>query len=104
MNNVTVKDYSSKVKVFLSEAVRKQVAEAAELLKLQAQQEAPVKTGNLRDSINAIPSATGYKVEASASYTGEVEFGTPTKQANPFFTRAIEKIIRMSKGIFRKVT
>ena len=59
----------------------------------EAQDNAPVKTGNLKGSIHvANLSALSGEVIPSAEYAYHVNFGTHKQKANPFFSNAIEKV------------
>jgi HK97 gp10 family phage protein len=57
-----------------------------------AADEAPVRTGALRESIHVEPvTATKVRVVASAPYAGFVHDGTSRQKANPFMLRAIAR-------------
>lgn len=64
----------------------------AENLADMVRQEAPVKTGALRDSVTVTP---GHKanptVAVTVPYAGFVEFGTSRNYANDFFHRAVAR-------------
>lgn len=65
--------------------------EVAELIVSEAQSNAPVDTGFLRDSIHvAEESDTSVSVVADAEYAAYVEYGTSRMAAQPFFEPAVE--------------
>ncbi len=59
----------------------------AESIADKARQNAPVKSGELKESIHA----DGSKVIASAEYASAVELGTATRAAQPYMRPAIEQ-------------
>jgi HK97 gp10 family phage protein len=64
-----------------------------------AADEAPVRTGALRESISAVPvTATKVRVVAAAPYAGFVHDGTSRQKANPFMLRAIARFRFQSRG------
>lgn len=57
-----------------------------------AKQEAPVKTGRLRDSIQVTKVADGYEVGSDLPYSLSVEIGSATTAAQPFLTLAMMSV------------
>lgn len=71
--------------------------ELAHEIETRAQQRAPVRTGFLRSSINAIPESGGrWRVAVGAPYGPFVEFGTHNMGAQPFL---IPAAVEVSKEI-----
>lgn len=64
--------------------------EAAKVIAEEAKRLAPVRTGNLRDSIQAIQEGFDVYVVAEATYAKFVEFGTKRMAARPFIRKALE--------------
>jgi HK97 gp10 family phage protein len=69
---------------------QKTVARIARDMAEDARSRAPVRTGHLRDSIDAKASGKSAEFVAAASYAGFVEFGTYRTPAQPFMSPAIE--------------
>jgi HK97 gp10 family phage protein len=66
--------------------------DAASTIVNDAQANAPVKTGNLRDNIQiSETSDTGITILSNADYSGFVEFGTRYMDAQPFFQPAFDR-------------
>lgn len=64
-------------------------------LQLSARASAPIRTGNLRSSIQVGPaSAQGVQVEAGADYAGYVEFGTVNMQSRPYLRPNISQAVQ----------
>jgi HK97 gp10 family phage protein len=65
--------------------------EAAEFLAETARDQAPVRTGELRDSIGVVPGPDRGSafVVATANHAAPVEWGTYKMSANPFMRRSI---------------
>ncbi len=59
----------------------------AEIIADKARQDAPVKSGELKESIHV----DGNSVIADADHASAVEFGTATRAAQPFMRSAIEQ-------------
>jgi hypothetical protein len=91
--------FAEQTEVEVQEAVVRSAMAIAET----AKQNAPVRTGRLRDSINA----TGGTVEASAPYAGVVEARTPflapaTDSMTPQFIESVgEAVDRAAKKVGR---
>ncbi len=66
----------------------------------KARKLAPVRTGKLRDGIEARVSGKGAKIVSEAPYSGLVEEGTRSIGARPFFRPAIQS---MRKSIQRRM-
>lgn len=76
----------------LSQAIGDALREAAESIVNDAQANAPVDTGFLRDSIEISgESETSVTVTSGAEYSVFVEYGTSKMSAQPFFEPAIEQ-------------
>lgn len=68
---------------------------AAQELQLSARASAPIRTGNLRNSIQPGPaSASGVTVEAGADYAAYVELGTRYMSARPYMKPNISQAIQ----------
>ena len=64
-------------------------------LQLSARAAAPIRTGNLRSSIQVGPaSAEGVEVEAGAEYAGYVEFGTRYMSSRPYMRPSIPRAVQ----------
>lgn len=72
-----------------------QLKENGEELLSLIQQEAPVKTGALRDSFRVDADKKDVAVLTDSSYASEVIFGTRTKSGNNFPQRAIERLKKL---------
>jgi HK97 gp10 family phage protein len=66
------------------------VAMAEEIADI-AREKAPVDTGFLRDHIKALHFAKHSRVDATAKYSGYLEFGTYRMKAQPFLRPAIRE-------------
>jgi len=75
----------------LNKIQKQNVVRALDILCDNIKSEAPVRTGNLRDSVEARKSES--MVIALAPYASFVEFGTWKMEANPFFQRGVWKSI-----------
>jgi HK97 gp10 family phage protein len=77
--------------------------EAAQILVAEAKAEAPVDSGELRDSIREEPSSNPEKtkVVVDAPHAFWVEFGTRDRPADPFFRRAIYGAMTKMGSAFR---
>ena len=73
--------------------------ETADAIVTDARQRVPVRTGVLRDSIQARPQGIGYLVEATAPYAARIEYGFHStdslgrryhQSAQPYLTPAAE--------------
>ena len=62
----------------------------AEVIMLASQDNAPVLTGNLRDSHEVVETVWGAEVRVNADYAVSVEFGTSEMAAQPFLRPAID--------------
>lgn len=68
---------------------------AAQELQLSARAAAPIRTGNLRNSIQPGPaSPQGVQVEAGADYAAYVELGTRYMSARPYMKPAIGQAVQ----------
>lgn len=90
---VQVRWYGDRVLREIDGTVARRTRRAAEHLLSVAQAEAPVRTGQLRDSGHVEPGDRPGQslVVFDAPYAGFVEFGTSRMKANPFFRRAIAR-------------
>src|SRR5690242_20186201 len=60
-----------------------------------AKSSVPVRTGNLRNSIQSGPiTNTSAEVTAGAEYAGFVEYGTSRMQAQPYMTPQIDRALK----------
>lgn len=57
-----------------------------------ANNEVPVRTGKLRDSGDIAKDGEGYAVSFDTPYAQFVHFGTRFQAANPFLTRAVNRV------------
>src|SRR5712692_10290859 len=74
----------------LTDAVTSSLGDAANEIANLAQRYAPVRTGALRDSINAEQTGPmSYGISADAEYATFVEFGTIRMLARPFMRPAV---------------
>ena len=71
------------------------LAEVADFMEQRAKDLAPVRTGNLRDSINAVIDGWSVQLGSGADYAAAVEFGLTTMIARPYMTPAIEEGARL---------
>jgi HK97 gp10 family phage protein len=62
----------------------------AEKLRDRAKENAPVKTGFLRDSIEAVKTDKGAEVVVNANYGIYVEFGSSKWEGHPFLRPAVD--------------
>ena len=80
------------------------VAKTALDLEAQAKNRAPVRTGNLRGSIQATRiSATHWRVTVGADYGVYVEHGTRFMGAQPYFRPAIQAVTRAFRKAMKGV-
>lgn len=85
----TLREIGDNLQANIGEALR----QAAELIVSEAQANAPVDTGHLRDSIEVTEeSDDSVTVVAGAEYAAYVEYGTSKMAAQPFFEPAIESV------------
>lgn len=69
------------------------VAKTAHDLEAQAKDRAPVKTGNLKNSIQAHPrTELEWEVAVGAEYGRYVEYGTVHMGAQPYLTPAVDAV------------
>jgi HK97 gp10 family phage protein len=61
-------------------------------IEAHAKANAPVDTGNLRNSINTTGSGLAYEVTSPAVYSVYQEYGTRKMAAHPFMTPAVELV------------
>jgi HK97 gp10 family phage protein len=71
--------------------VQRQLADWAAKVKTHAQQLAPVRSGNLRDSIFVKTQNWNAQVGAEVPYAAAIEFGTLRTQARPFLQPALKE-------------
>lgn len=81
-NTLALRSVLNRLAKDLEAEVAAKVAETAKDL-------APVKSGNLRESISATENG---EVVTTANYYAEVEYGTSTTPAQPFVTPAAEQV------------
>lgn len=91
------------------EEIEKALAESALVLRGKAQIRCPVKTGRLRDSIDASSSilTKGYpkgqaEVGTNVEYAAYVEYGTKYMKAQPYMRPGAEASRETIRGIFKK--
>ena len=82
----------------LADSLTRQVAsalqEAADIFIENAQTNAPVDTGFMRDNITVIDSSdTSITITSEAGYSGFVEYGTRKMDSQPFFEPAIDQSV-----------
>ncbi len=70
--------------------VQIKLSEWAGVVQREAERLVPVKTGYLRSTIYAKSKEWQMEIGAEATYAAAVEFGTRTRQAQPYLTPAIE--------------
>lgn len=75
----------------MTRAAQMALMEVAEDIAEDARNNAPVKTGRLRDSIESVPVGSGARVIAATPYAGFVEFGTDKMEGRAFIGRAIDQ-------------
>ncbi|BER92690.1 hypothetical protein M15_14340 [Atrimonas thermophila] len=74
------------------EKLAKVIPEAALNIQREAKHLAPIRTGNLRNSIQAeLPERLRAYVKAYAPYAHFVEYGTSKMKARPYMRPAVEK-------------
>lgn len=79
----------------VSRAPRRVVERTGQLAETSAKRNAPVDTGNMRDSTHfAMEGDDRGTIYADADYSGYVEFGTWRQAAQPWFTPAVEEARR----------
>ncbi len=79
--------YGDKIQQRIEKQARSLPRRIAEVIARRAKRNAPVKSGELRDSI----SATDDGVEATAGYATTVELGSAKQAAQPYMRPAIEQ-------------
>lgn len=60
--------------------------------KANIQDQGLIDTGNLLNSVQASPTATGWRVSVAAEYAAYPEFGTRYQPPRPYFQPAIDKV------------
>lgn len=82
------------------EKLSQTVHDSAIKIQLEAKWLAPVRTGNLMDSILYEPQSKllAY-VRAAAPYSGFVEYGTSKQRAQPYMRPAVEKEKQRLRGL-----
>ncbi len=90
---VVVYDHFPKIMSALDQKVDLIVAKAAMDIQAHGQTRAPVDTGHLKGSIQALRvGPMHWRVTVGADYGIYVEFGTVNTAAQPYFHPAIEKV------------
>jgi len=91
-NSVRVIDRTARVAFEIERRMALLSREAAARVVADAQARAPVDTGQLRDSIRAVPGVvpTFWRVEATAPHAQFVEYGTRFQSAQPYLIPALE--------------
>jgi len=79
-------------------AAQQGMVQTADTLAAAIQENAPVDTGNLRDSIYVATDGADVVIRIDADYAGFVEYGTSTRAAHPFIEPAIESS-RVNMGL-----
>lgn len=91
--SVTVRSDVPAIKARVSRQVEALVAKAALDIEARARAQAPVDTGFLKSSIEAVQEGrAAWRVEAAAEYAIFVEFGTRRMGARPFLIPALEAV------------
>ena len=75
----------NKIEINLIQDLTKELGVTASIISLKAKRDAPVDTGNLKNSINFGKDSNGVYVESPAEYSGFQEYGTKYMKAQPFF-------------------
>ena len=75
----------NKIDLNLIQDLTKELGITASLISLKAKRDAPVDTGNLKNSINFRKDSKGVYVESPAEYSAFQEYGTKFMKAQPFF-------------------
>ena len=83
----------------LKKAIQRESVEIAE----DAIQKAPVLTGRLRDSIEYNKTDKGADVSVNVPYADDVNYGTRSQRAQPFFTDAIRTGRRRMSSRIKKI-
>ena len=85
------------------EAVTVTIAEAAEIIETDAKRRAPVRSGELRDSIGSNIRADGLQaaIGSGASHAPFVEFGTKTMPAQPWLYPAYRAGARLVRSAMK---
>jgi HK97 gp10 family phage protein len=76
--------------------------ELADSMVRHAQQNAPVRTGYLRDHIHKEGSGDEVSVISEADYSADVNYGTVHMPPRPFFSDAVEQARAEVEGLVRK--
>jgi HK97 gp10 family phage protein len=77
-------------------------AKVAKDIENNARSRAPVRTGALRNSIHAIPDATGrWRVAVGVPYGYFVEFGTHRQAAQPYLLPAVQEVAKEIAAVTR---
>src|SRR4051812_18518023 len=76
----------------LAERAEQVIHKAAHDIEARAKTQAPVRTGNLRNSIQTVTHKLGATITAHAFYAIYVEMGTYKMAARPFLRPAVEAV------------
>lgn len=96
--------YINKVISTIDKDINDKLILAGEVISSAAKKNAPVKTGNLRDSINYEVNEQDKSVTigTNVSYAPYIELGTKNIKPTFFLTRALAENINKIKAIFAK--
>jgi HK97 gp10 family phage protein len=103
MIRIVKKDYSKQIIERINNSVKQDMEIVANEMAMEAKQGAPVKTGQLRDSITVTGADGNYTVGSNVPYAKYIEFGTPKTAAVPFLSRAVEIVKSRINTLFRKL-
>jgi HK97 gp10 family phage protein len=78
------------------------INELADAMVRHAQENAPVRTGYLRDHIHKDGQGDEVTVVSEATYSAEVNYGTVYMPPRPFFTDAVEQARAEVEGLVRQ--
>lgn len=104
VNTIVVFNHLPHIAGVLTERAALVVAKAAMDIEAHAKIKAPVKTGALRASIQAVQvSQLHWRVSVGADYGIYLEYGTRYMAARPYFQPALDAVTPMFKAAMMKV-
>ena len=105
MTTIKYTNRFAKVEKDLMQYIIDGLEKSAEDLKKAAKEEAPVKTGRLRDSIDTRETGQlSREIFTDVPYAFAVEYGGVRNTPRAFFRIAIAKVTKMIRSNFKKLT